>query len=248
MYDGQYDSKFALSPSISVSSNRKNDSSNPPRDILVVSREPLVHAVLFRNKSRVVIQDFFMATPRHPFFLWLLEDRLNVFNGSSTAGTFPKGPFSYSIEKDIDRYLEHKRAVDDSQKIGPGRKKRKASHSAPMMSVEQPIDAAATQPDKRARTLRGRKVSPRSRRPPVQSAAEDVIIELQEDIMHPLVDATNPRLYSECTARPDLELQRTEDGLLSRGSTCRLVDQRLFFRPSNETVLVHMWTHVFLGG
>jgi len=27
-----------------------------PKDVLVVSREPLAHAVLFRNKTRVVIQ------------------------------------------------------------------------------------------------------------------------------------------------------------------------------------------------
>lgn len=243
LHEGRYDSKLALPPAIS-----RDDST--PRDILVVSREPMMHAVLFRNKSRVVIQDFFMATPRHPFFLWLLEDKLRLFNESTAAAdVFPKGPFSYSIEKDIDRYLEQKRAADDSQKVvATGRKKRKAPHSSP---EQQPIDAVTTQQTttappqgrRRVRALRGRKTSPLSRMNSSsrrQSAiVEDVIIELQEDVIHPLVDATNPRLYSACAATvPGPDLMR---------STCRIVDQRLFFRSSNETVLVHMWTHVFLG-
>jgi hypothetical protein len=117
-------------------------------NVLIVSLEPLAHALLLRNKTRVVIQDFYMATPKHPFFYWLLQDRLTVFNASvaskshsssssssssssrdgtdasaATAATstatatatattikreegvlFPKGPFSYSIEIDIDRW------------------------------------------------------------------------------------------------------------------------------------------------
>jgi hypothetical protein len=96
-------------------------------DVLVVSQETKVHSVLFHNKTRVVIQDFFMATPKHPFLLYLLEDRLKAFT-ASTAGTSTasrnttgtastagasvsappakpaKGPFSYSIEKDLDAY------------------------------------------------------------------------------------------------------------------------------------------------
>ena len=245
--EGRYDSKLALPPAIS-----SNDSI--PRDVLVVSREPLVHAVLFRNKSRVVIQDFFMATPRHPFFLWLLEDKLKLFNDSTAAapaGVFPKGPFSYSIEKDIDRYLEQKRAADDSQKVvASGRKKRKASHGSP---EQQPIDALATAPQQgRRRRVRAKKASRLSRINSSNSSrrqsvmVEDVIIELQEDVMHPLVDATNPRLYSTCAATVPGTVLLEEDDM--RRSTCRIVDQRLFFRPSNETVLVHMWTHVFLGG
>lgn len=264
--DGRYGSNLALSPAIISNDSILITTTTIPRDILVVSREPLVHAVLFRNKSRVVIQDFFMATPRHPFFLWLLEDKLKLFNDSSstaaaaTGSVFPKGPFSYSIEKDIDRYLEQKRAAaaDDSQKVGAvGRKKRISSHSS--LEQQPPIDAVTTQQTPTApqqgirrrvtRAMRGRKASRLSRISSSSSSrrqsvkVEDVIIELREDVMHPLVDATNPRLYSACAAANTAAL--LEDGLRR---SCRIIDQGLFFRPSNETVLVHMWTHVFLGG
>jgi hypothetical protein len=45
------------------------------KDVLVVSLEPTIHANIFRDKERVVIQDFYMSTVRHPFFKWLLDDR-----------------------------------------------------------------------------------------------------------------------------------------------------------------------------
>ena len=45
------------------------------KDILIVSLEPTIHANIFRDKTRVVIQDFYMSTPRHPFFKWFLDDR-----------------------------------------------------------------------------------------------------------------------------------------------------------------------------
>ena len=70
-------------------------------DMLVVSREPPMHEHLFRHKDRVVIQDFFLATPKHPFFKWLLDDRMEKLD-EDKLGT--RGPFSYSIERDIDRY------------------------------------------------------------------------------------------------------------------------------------------------
>lgn len=45
------------------------------KDILIVSLEPTIHANIFRDKDRVVIQDFYMSTVRHPFFKWFLDDR-----------------------------------------------------------------------------------------------------------------------------------------------------------------------------
>merc|ERR1711871_1058133 len=69
-------------------------------NLLVVSREPIMHAHLFRKKDRVVIQDFYLATPKHPFLKWLLDDRVEKYKKNQGE----KGPFSYSIEKDIDRY------------------------------------------------------------------------------------------------------------------------------------------------
>jgi hypothetical protein len=65
-----------------------------------VSREPTVHAHLLHEKDRVVIQDFFMATPKHPFFKFFLDEKMEKFN----QGVISEGPFSQTIEKDIDRY------------------------------------------------------------------------------------------------------------------------------------------------
>lgn len=117
-----------------------------------------------------------MSTPKHPFFLWLLNDRWEEFtqssafqppslttNASSTPAatsvhankpTFRKGPFSYSIEKDIDRYLLFKN-------------NRPNSASTDSLSGSGGVE-------------------------------NDVIIELHEDLLHPLVDSTNPRLQSVC--------------------------------------------------
>ena len=73
-------------------------------DLMIVSLEPSMHSVVLYNKTRVVIQDFFMTTPKHPFFKWLLDDR----NSHETA--LGKKPFSYSVDKDIDRFkLEHQK-------------------------------------------------------------------------------------------------------------------------------------------
>lgn len=125
------------------------------------------------------LQDFFLSTPKHPFFLWLLNDRWDTFTRSSAfpppslssnststqvegekvdvavgahveKPAFPKGPFSYSIEKDIDRYLQYKK-----DRSGNANKDK-------------------------------------------NQVVDDVIIELHEDLMHPLVDSTNSRLQSSC--------------------------------------------------
>ena len=50
------------------------------KDVLIVSLEPTIHANIFRNKDRVVIQDFYMSTARHPFFKWFLDDRCISFH------------------------------------------------------------------------------------------------------------------------------------------------------------------------
>jgi len=70
---------------------------------------------------------------------------------------FRKGPFSYTIEKDIDRYLDYKK-----------------NH------------------------LHEANTSKNSPKGTVAAAEDDVIIELGEDLMHPLVDSTNPRLQTSC--------------------------------------------------
>lgn len=122
-----------------VDSLLPQDTLKQEEDILIVSLEPQVHANIFREKDRVVIQDFYMATPRHPFFKWFLDDRLKKFLKDPSRPS--KGPFSYSIESEIDEYrvlvkpieMERKRANsavqstnsnsgNDSDAVGRGRK------------------------------------------------------------------------------------------------------------------------------
>ena len=74
--------------------------------VLAVSLEPAVHAAIFRSKDRVVIQDFYMATPKHPFLRWFLDNRKQAFDKDPSRPA--KGPFSYSIEADIDAYRAFK--------------------------------------------------------------------------------------------------------------------------------------------
>ena len=79
---------------------KKHMQKDEDRDTLIVSLEPAMHSIILYNNSRVVIQDFLMTTPKNPFFKWLLDDR------NAHATELGKKPFSYSIQKDIDRYKQ----------------------------------------------------------------------------------------------------------------------------------------------
>lgn len=216
-----------------------------PKDVLVVSLEPLAHATLFRRKRRVVIQDFFLATPRHPFFLWLLEDRLSLFHldGSSNdtdssglSASFPKGPFSYAIEKDIDRYFVYKQNL-------------KSGNIESVVKHQQQANSTLESSSK--------------------DYNDDIIIELKEDVTHPMIDATNSRLQSTCkelteaklTKPSTVSVTRASDGVnssvnivseesllaIDQRASCKIVEKGKYFRPTDHTILVHMWTHVYLG-
>jgi hypothetical protein len=198
-----------------------------------------------------------MATPKHPFLLWLLEDRLQQFEAHTKNPTgvhFGKGPFSYSIEKDIDRYREYQRqtlqqAQQSSQQTNSNTAEAPTgthSSSASTMQIE---------------TTR---------------AAADVILELPEDVLHPLIDATNARLFEYCRNFPKVKLtlpqlrstdvkpsadavdaplalsgseQQQASGVTDavRAEVCGDVMAGKYFKPSERTVMVHMWTHVYLG-
>ena len=78
-------------------------------NLLLVGREPLALSLLTQNKDRTVGAEWLMSTKKHPFFKWLLDDRKNVFEQEQAKlktkpGKFQKGPFSATIEHDIDRY------------------------------------------------------------------------------------------------------------------------------------------------
>ena len=91
---------------------------SPADNILIVSLETRMHSLIFKGKERVVIQDFFYATPKHPFFKYLLDDRMAHFV-KDTA--FNKGPFGYHIEDDIDNFI--KLEEEERNKSTSGKKK-----------------------------------------------------------------------------------------------------------------------------
>ena len=82
-----------------------------------------------------------------------------------TRPAFAKGPFSYSIEKDIDRYLQYKK----DKNAGTGSTLTTISTSGTGSTSNTVTD-------------------------------DDAILELHEDLMHSLIDSTNSRLHSTCTA------------------------------------------------
>ena len=82
--------------------------------------------------------------------------------------------------------------------------------------------------------------------------SEGYIHELREDILHPLVDSTNPRLNAVCQVKGDGKDGISKDpnggGIpLWAVKSCEKVRARKYFSPSEYTVAVHMWTHTFLG-
>lgn len=176
-------------------------------DVLAVSLEPSVHANIFRSKERVVIQDFYMATPRHPFLEWFLDDRLVTYLRDIEQEKDPfKGPFSYSIENDIDMWMKvagyKELTLDDRVAIA------EKSRLRTKFNIQDTVYGGT-------------------------------IVELKEDILHSLVDSTNPRLTKVCSDRKNINDLNAE--------SCDYVNKKKFFRPSTQSIAVHMWTHTFLG-
>ena len=191
------------------------------RNLLVVSREPKAHATIFREKERVVIQDFFLSTPRHPFLKWLLDDRLinyneDILNGRKTS----KGPFSYSIERHIDAYHEYSRLTKEKAVMNTNKDDDKTRMIQRMTLREKYAHIISSEYDN------------------YHDSSEMSIIELEEDVMHSLIDSTNHRLYEVCE-KSQIASMNTE--------SCMRVNKKQFFRPSKNTVAVHMWMHTFLG-
>ena len=162
------------------------------KHLCVVSREPELHAQLFRQKDRVIIQDFYMCTEKHPFLKWFLDDRMQSFE----RGEAGKGPFSYSIEKDIDRYR--------SSII-----KELSSNSSLSNLIDEDFFLNAGD-----------------------------IYELQEGVLHSLVDSSNSKLWKSCA--------NSKEGSDYLKSICDSVHKNQFFSPIPETIAVHMWSHVYL--
>ena len=72
-----------------------------------------------------------------------------------------------------------------------------------------------------------------------QNSGGGYIHELREDVLHSLVDSTNPRLKSVCARGKDIAPWAIK--------SCEKVRAGKYFSPSEFTIAVHMWTHTFLG-
>ena len=151
------------------------------KNILVVSQESQLHAHVLRNKTRVVIQNFFMCTPKHPFLRWLLEDRLESYDRDRTTNRkISETPFSFGIEDDIDRYrASAKLKTDFISGIG----------------ATVRLSEAANVPFAMKRAGQRRTPGQFAKR---NRSQKSVIIEVPEDVLHPLVDFASPFLEEEC--------------------------------------------------
>lgn len=96
---------------VTASKNLENKSHYSSAHILVVSREPEIHSRFIHGRERVVIQDFFFATPKHPFLRWFLD----TVNRQFKEGRQAKGPFSYSIQGVLDEYYRQQKLLLASQ-------------------------------------------------------------------------------------------------------------------------------------
>jgi hypothetical protein len=195
-----------MASEMSSSSTSGNHTSHD--DILVVSQEPTVHANIFREKEEVIIQDFFMGTPRHPFLGWLLDDRLTRFyDDLHHERSPPKGPFSYSIEDDLDMWM------------------KVVGQREPTTTVEK----GTIREMERLRSKYGVTTTFKK---------ADIVV-LPEDVLHSLVDSTNSRLNVVCHNKEAITQLNS--------ASCSDVRSKLFFRPSERTIAVHMWSHTYLG-
>lgn len=227
--------------------NTKYLSNHPQIDnMLVVSLEPVVHAELFRHKERVVIQDFFLTTPKHPFLKWLLDDRQQQYDERvQSNSTLLKGPFSYSIEKDIDRYYNYLSTVSTNNKNQLQINRKRMVLDSHDHSILNMINSHRSKVKKRHTSGTTAAASFFPTKPPVPVG---YIFELPESVLHSLVDQTNSRLSSACN-----DIQRTNKEVSSvvtpqpANSSCSRVRRGDYFRPRSDTIAVHMWSHVYLG-
>jgi hypothetical protein len=202
-------------------------------NILLVPREPLIHAVYLHGRPRVIIQDLYMATPKHPFLRWLLDDLTVEFVQNNYTLT-RKGPLSYSIDPLLDEYYrEHNFTTIPSR---PGSERHSLAYEkegcaqlfqdAQSADPNLPINAAGRNHHGRGRC--------------------QMIIEVGEHILHPLLDASNHRLHDGCS-REHLNDKLTEmQRSFLRDHCKRLSGGKYLAATLHETVLVHMWTHSFL--
>jgi hypothetical protein len=231
-------------------------------DLLIVSREPLLHALFFKQRPRVVIQDFYLATRKHPLLHWILEELKHQFVAQNF--TIAKGPVSYTIDQWLNRYYSHRDlTILEEGRVGEtGQLLAYSTESCQQLFPR--FSATSIAPtDIVISTAKSGKQNTSSSNSSRSSRCE-IIIELSASVLHPLLDDSNARLYTGCrqflnrALKPSLqEIFAKYPSFISKEEIPKQLDrvkqqcQRFLagkpLSATNDTTLVHMWTHSFLG-
>lgn len=188
--------------------------------ILIVPREPLIHSLFIHHRSRVVINDLYMATARHP----CLEFILNNLNDGFVRNNYTlsmKGPFSYNIDPQLDLYYAKRNLT-----IVKGEHTQIAI--SPHCYNNQSKLVNSTSGDSSSGTSKGRC---------------ELVFEVKPSVFHPLLDASNSRIQSGCNKAQANPKKQSAEIL----KACRIFQEGKYLTSDHDTVLVHMWTHSFLG-
>ena len=108
--------------------------------------------------------------------------------------------------------------------------KNKKQHKHATVELEQSTDHSSEPKSKAGGTTMA--VNPKG-------GVSGGIYEVAEDILHPLLDSTNSKLTKGCRG--------IDKSSVFVRSACEYVSKSVFFRPTSNTIAVHMWTHVYLG-
>jgi hypothetical protein len=248
-------------------------------NILVVSREPDIHSLYLHHRNRVVIQDFFMSTPKHPFFKWLLDYVNNDFQ-KKNGQLNNKGPFSYSIQHHLDLYynLTNMKIIDHADSLYAMREmpqlaatvKPKRRNLVATVNATTASSASSVRPKTNAtavvkakpgpiKSFNSSAISNRLKLPNTinttstwhspteqnKSRSKEILLEIKADVLHPLIDSSNQNLAKGCKSETDEE--KAAHGLPTLVNACDRLAEGKYLTATEDTMMVHMWTHTYLS-
>lgn len=230
-----------------------SNSLNNHSHILVLSREPPIHAYYIHHKNRTVIQNFFYATPKHPFLGWLLDYVNENYHNHTKINT--KGPFSYSLGRYLDYYYQMKNMyLSSTMSLSSLFTIASTSPlSSPLLS-QNPTDNQHTY-HKLSNISNNSSYNlqphpPIHSNPPINSLRSsltnpltnpankphEVIYEMESSIIHPLIDNTNSKIIEGCIHHPIPQFQYE----------CYAIQKGVYMFLVSQTMMVHMWSHLYL--
>jgi hypothetical protein len=218
---------------------------------MVVSREPDLHARYIHQQSRIVIQDFFLLTPKHPFLKWFIDrENKNYLQNKEKNLEMKKGPFSYSIQTTLDDYYREQghrlyeergslvatRTLPATTKDSGFSEKTRRQHWRRRRALTNSTDVSSSSNRDNRESSKITSTSSATR----TGTPREFILEMKAEIVHPLVDSTNSRIPQNCQKKE----QNEQYGLTA---TCNAFSKGKYLYPTINTMLVHMWTHSFLS-